>query len=633
MTALPVIVGMGGVNAAGRTSFHQGFRRIVIDKLNAQARQETFVGLATMMNLLTFTDGKLVDAQGDAIARADVEKTFGEQILAGTLIRKIEKNHFDPDATQWQQKMTMQASEQGICFETRVRDLPSPLPATWKITELEEKRVRVEIAGEVEIMHDSVRDNPIKAAGQFPTGFEPAKLYNSRYQPRGLQATIFGAADAIHSTGYSWKDIANKVSPDEVGTYSASVFGQVQAEGHGGMMQNRMRGERVSTKNLALGLNTMSTDFINAYVTGSVGSTFTSTGACATFLYNLKAAVQDIQSGRVRLAIVGSNDCAVTPEVIEGFGNMSALANEEGLKKLDGITEGQANHRKTSRPFGDNCGFTIGEAAQFIIIMDDALAVELGCKVLGSVADVYTNADGIKKSITAPGPGNYITMAKSVALAANVVGSESVQQRSFILAHGSSTPQNRVTESLIYHRLAETFDINDWPVAAPKAFVGHTIGPASGDQVAMALGIFSHNIMPGITTIDKVADDVYDERLNIATDHWQCQEMDVAFINSKGFGGNNATATLFSPNVTLSMMEKRHGSEAMASYQDKLVTVEAAQAIYKEKADNAQFELIYQFGDGVLSDEDLDISANSISMTGFAQAIDLPKSNPFADMV
>ncbi|MFT6208974.1 MAG: acetoacetyl-[acyl-carrier protein] synthase, partial [Colwellia sp.] len=49
MTALPIIVGMGGVNAAGRTSFHQGFRRIVIDKLTAEARQETFVGLATLM--------------------------------------------------------------------------------------------------------------------------------------------------------------------------------------------------------------------------------------------------------------------------------------------------------------------------------------------------------------------------------------------------------------------------------------------------------------------------------------------------------------------------------------------------------------------------------------------------------
>jgi len=632
MTALPIIVGLGGINAAGRSSFHQGFRRIVIDKLNAEARQETFIGLATLMNILSFEDGKLVDVDGNTVEKSAVESQFGQQILDGTLIRKIEKNHFDPDATPWQQKMTMQHVENAICFETRAKDLPSPLPRTWQVTELENKRVKVVIEGDVEVKHDSVRDNPIKAAGQFPTGFEPASLYNSRYQPRGLQATIFGAADAIHSTGYSWSEIASKVRPDQVGTYSASVFGQVQTEGHGGMMQNRMRGERVSTKNLALGLNTMSTDFINAYVTGSVGSTFTSTGACATFLYNLKAAVQDIQSGRVRVAIVGSNDCAITPEVIEGFGNMSALANEEGLKKLDGVTEGQANHRKTSRPFGENCGFTIGEAAQFIVLMDDALTVELGCKVLGSVADVFTNADGIKKSITAPGPGNYITMAKSVALATNILGAESVQKRSFILAHGSSTPQNRITESLIYDRIAQSFDINDWPVAAPKAFVGHTIGPASGDQIAMALGVFSHNIMPGITTIDKVADDVYSDRLNIATQHWDCQAMDVAFINSKGFGGNNATATLFSPEVTLTMLEKRHGSE-MTSYQDKLVSVEQAQQVYKDKADNAQFELIYKFGDGVLTDDDIEITSKNITMTGFANPIEFPSENPFADMV
>ncbi len=631
MTALPIIVGMGGVNAAGRTSFHQGFRRIVIDKLNAEARQETFVGLATLMNLLTSQDGQLIDAEGNVVEKSAVEQRFGPEILAGTLIRKIEHDHFDPDATPWQQKLTMDVGDQGISFETRARDLPSPLPRTWKITELAEKRVRVDIAGEIEVSHGSTRDNPIKAAGQFPTGFKPASLYNSRYQPRGLQATIFGAADAIHSTGYSWNEIADKVNPDEIGTYSASVFGQTQVEGVGGMMQSRLKGERVSTKNLALGLNTMSTDFINAYVTGNVGTTFTSTGACATFLYNLKAAVQDIQAGRIRLAIVGSNDCAITPEVVEGFGNMSALANEEGLKKIDGT--GVADHRRTSRPFGENCGFTIGEAAQFIILVDDALAIELGANVLGSVADVYTNADGIKKSITAPGPGNYITMAKSVALAKSIVGAEAVQQRSFILAHGSSTPQNRVTESLIYDRVANSFDITDWPVAAPKAFVGHTIGPASGDQVAMALGIFAHNIMPGITTIDKVADDVHDERLNIATEHWHCQAMDVAFINSKGFGGNNATATLFSPAVTLAMMEKRHGSDGMANYRDKNALVEQARAKYQAQADNGEFQIIYRFGDGTLMDDDVSLTDENITVTGFANKIVLPTVNPFNDMV
>lgn len=633
MTSLPVIVGMGGINAAGRTSFHQGFRRIVIDKLNEEARQETFVGLATLMNLVSFQDGQYVDQQGNIIAAADIEEKLGEQILAGTLIRKIEAEHFDPDATQWQQKMTVSSGENAIVFQVKKRDLPEPLPRAWQLTELDDKTVQVTIEGELDVKHDSTRDNPIKAAGQFPTGFNPAVLYNSRYQPRGLQATIFGAADAIHSTGYSWQQLSEHISPDEIGTYSASVFGQTQAEGFGGMMQNRLKGERVSTKNLALGLNTMPTDFVNAYVTGSVGTTFTSTGACATFLYNLKAAVNDIQSGRIRLAIVGSNDCALTPEVIEGFGNMSALANEEGLKKLDGITEGSADHRRTSRPFGENCGFTIGEAAQFLVIMDDALAVQLGTKVMGSIADVYTNADGIKKSITAPGPGNYITMAKSVALAASIVGEEAVQNRSFILAHGSSTPQNRVTESLIYHRIAESFNIKGWPVAAPKAYLGHTIGPASGDQVAWALGVFEYNIMPGITTIDKVADDVYSDNLNIATDHWHCHEMDVAFINSKGFGGNNATATLLSPNVTLSMMEKRHGGSAMATYNDKLASVEEAQAIYQKKADNAQFELIYRFGDGVLTDEDIELTSASISMKGLANPIELPTNNPFDDMV
>ncbi|WDE04601.1 beta-ketoacyl synthase [Thalassomonas viridans] len=631
MTALPLIVGMGGINAAGRTSFHQGFRRIVIDKLNARARQETFVGLATLMNLVSYRDGQLVDQDGKAVAPADIENVFGEQILNGTLIRKIESNHFDPDATPWHQKMTLTPGEQGISFETRKRDLPVPLPSSWQLTELDDGRVKVDIPDNLDIKHHSVRDNPIKAAGQFPTGFQPENLYNSRYQPRGLQATIFGASDAIHSTGIAWEDILEKIGADQVGVYSASVMGQVQNEGLGGMMNNRLRGDRVSTKNLALGLNTMSTDFINAYVTGNVGTTFTASGACATFLYNMRAAVQDMQAGRIRVAIVGSAEAALTPEVVEGFGNMSALANEEGLKRLDGTDT--VDHRRTSRPFGENCGFTIGEGAQFAVLMDDQLALEMGAQVMGAVADVFVNADGFKKSITAPGPGNYITMAKSVALAKSILGGEALEQRSFILAHGSSTPQNRVTESLIYDRIADSFNISNWPVAAPKAYVGHTIGPASGDQLAMALGVFAHNIMPGVTTIDKVADDVYDERLNIATEHWICPDMDVAFINSKGFGGNNATATVFSPKVSLAMMEKRYGKEAFAGYQEKLQQVLQAQARYQQDADNGMFGLIYKFGQGQIDENDIKISEQSISVPGFKHDIDLPATNPFEDMV
>ena len=51
MSRLPVIVGFGGYNAAGRSSFHHGFRRTVIESLPAAERQETLAGLAVLMNL------------------------------------------------------------------------------------------------------------------------------------------------------------------------------------------------------------------------------------------------------------------------------------------------------------------------------------------------------------------------------------------------------------------------------------------------------------------------------------------------------------------------------------------------------------------------------------------------------
>ncbi|ESP91006.1 beta-ketoacyl synthase [Pseudoalteromonas luteoviolacea] len=631
MTALPIIVGMGGINAAGRTSFHQAYRRIVLDKLDNDARADTFLGLATLMNLVSVEGDSLVTHNGDVISKSEVEAKVGEQVIAGTLIRRIEKNHFDVDATHWQQKLTITANtEQGIRFTCRKKDLPTPVPSSWLVEEVDAKTVNVHVPEQLEVKHDSFRDNPIKAAGQLPTGFEPAKMYNSRYQPRGLQATIFAATDAIKSTGLDWDSVMSRVKPDEIGTYSASVAGQMDNEGLGGLVRSRLKGERVSTKQLALGLNTMSTDFINAYVTGSVGTTFSTAGACATFLYNLRAAVNDIQTGRTRVAVVASVECALTPEVIEGFGNMGALANEEGLKKLDN-TE-QVDHRRTSRPFGENCGFTIGEGAQVAILMDDKLALELGAEVMGSVVDVFVNADGVKKSITAPGPGNYITMAKSVALAQEIAGEESLKERSFILAHGSSTPQNRVTESAIYHKVAEAFSINGWKLAAPKAYVGHTIAPASGDQLAMALGVFSHNIMPGITTIDKVADDVHDEHLDIRNYHYDCGDMDIAFINSKGFGGNNATATVFSPKVTHSLLAKRHGEDAINVYQQKLAQTSENQQAYKEAADLGKYELIYRFGNGMVDESQLTLDQNELRIPGFEEAIKLTGNNQYADI-
>ena len=85
---------------------------------------------------------------------------------------------------------------------------------------------------------------------------------------------------------------------------------------------------------------------------------------------------------------------------------------------------------------------------------------------------------------TVPTAGNYITLAKTVAAARAIVGEQGIQYRSFVQAHGSSTPQNRVTESTILNKVATAFDIEQWPVTAVKSYVGHSLGTASGELSA-----------------------------------------------------------------------------------------------------------------------------------------------------
>lgn len=638
MSSLPVIVGFGGFNAAGRSSFHHAYKRMVIESLPANEREETLLGLATMMKLVRFENGRFIDnaieSNQQALTPEEVVERFSEQILNSTLIRTIEKSHFDVNAVHWQKNVTMHSAEKaGICFELTRKQLPEPIPSNWQLTDIDKNRVSVEIIGEVDFKIDSYRECPVKVAGQLPSGFNPEDHYNARFHPRALQMAIMGASDAIRSLGMEWNTIADAVKPDEIGVYASNAMSQLDENGFGGMLQSRLKGGRVSTKQCPLGLNTMPADFVNAYVLGNVGHTSAIVGACASFLYNLSAAIEDIKSGKRRVAVVGNAEAPILPEVIDGYATMGALASEDNLKRLD--KSDTVDHRRASRPFGENCGFTIAESTQYVVLMDDALALELGADIHGAVSDVFINADGYKKSISAPGPGNYITMAKAVAAARAIVGEESVRERSFIQAHGSSTPANRTTESRIFHDVAKIFDIQNWPVTAAKAYVGHPLSPASAEQLVVSLGVFKHGFIPGIKTIDKVADDVFDERLNISiTDIDKgAGNVDVAFLNSKGFGGNNATATLLSPQVVNSMLAKRYSSEDIVAYESRREQVREKASAYDLSASQGNFDTIYHFGQDLIKEDEIQMTEQEIRIAGFANPIDLRMKNPFEDMI
>jgi len=632
MSHLPVIVGFGGFSAAGRSSGHHAYRRMVIESLSLQDRQETLAGLAVMMGLVKYENDAYVSLDGRVLNLAQIESEYGVAVLDGTLIRRIEKTYFDVDAAHWQKNAVLGATGSPLVFEMRRRDLPEPVPEDWQIADLGEDRVQINVASGLEVKFDSYRELPVKSAGQLPRGFNPGALYNSHYHPRALQLAVIGASDAVQSVGIEWQVVADAVRPDQIGVYASNVMSQMDGDGFGGLLQARLKGGRVSTKQCPLGLNTMPADFVNAYILGSVGHTAALTGACASFLYNLRAAVEDIIAGKCRVAVVGCAEAPILPEIIDGYATMGALASEDKLKKLDNSE--QTDPRRTSRPFGENAGFTMAEASQYIVLMDDALALELGANIHGAVSDVFINADGFKKSISAPGPGNYITMAKAVAAARALLGDEAVRKRSMIQAHGSSTPQNRVTESQIFDQVAQVFGITDWPVSAVKAYVGHSLSAASGEQLIASLGVFKYGVIPGIKTIDKVADDVFADRLNISIEdvNRKGSPVDIAFLNSKGFGGNNATANVLAPHVVEAMLLRRYGEKKVAAYKDRRQSVAAKAASYDQQALRGNFDTIYHFGKNLIDESLISINQSRVALPGFAQSIDLELPNRFVDM-
>jgi acetoacetyl-[acyl-carrier protein] synthase len=292
------------------------------------------------------------------------------------------------------------------------------------------------------------------------------------------------------------------------------------------------------------------------------------------------------------------------------------------------------DHRRACRPFGNNIGFTLAESAQFIVLFDDALALELGATIHGSVNEVCINADGFKKSIASPGVGNYLSMARATAATKAVIGEDALRKRTFVQAHGTSTPQNRVTESAIFSDIAKHFGIEHWPVTAMKSYLGHSIASAGADQLVMTLGVWKYGYIPGILTTQQIADDVTTANLDFLLAHKQVgiDGMDAALLNSKGFGGNNATASILSPHVTRRMLERKHGKEALSAWRKRNEKVAETAAAYEARTNRELVAPVYNYDHDVRDgSRDLTYAGNSLTLRGYA-AIDLDVPNPYPDM-
>ena len=572
---LALITGFGGINSAGRSSSHISYKNLIFDTLTLKDQLEVLQDLAVMEGIIEPIGRSWETTSGDSIDLKSYLIENQKNIRSETMVRKIDREIYDTDG----------------------------------------------------IITDDIQAS---AGGQLPSGFDPSSLYAARQHPKALQMTVFGMGDALGQLGIDWDVIQSKIGPDEVAVFSGAAIGQMDKFGFSGLMQSRLKGSRASSKNLALGLVEMSADFINAYILGSVGRTGHCVGACATFLYNLQLGKEAIESGSARFVVVGGSEAPITPEIVDGFYAMSALSDDKRMLELQALQnesiENGPNQVKACRPFGNNIGMVLGESAQFTVLMDDALAIELGANIYGSVPSVFSHADGYKSSISGPGIGNYITMAKCASSASKILGAASLKSRTFVHAHGTGTPANRTTESHILNEVAKTHGIKSWPVSAIKSYLGHSMAPASGDQLITSLGTWDKGVIPGIHSTDQIADDVYNSNLDILMEHKieDPSYFEAAFLNAKGFGGNNASALILSPDKTKMILEEKFSHSKMKSYHAKLVATKKETEKHNRSCLKGRYNVTYKFNENVLQGEtDVEIKKDSIRLKGFSQPIKL----------
>ena len=106
-----------------------------------------------------------------------------------------------------------------------------------------------------------------------------------------------------------------------------------------------------------------------------------------------------------------------------------------------------------------------------------------------------------------------------------------------------------------------------------------------------------------------------------------------ALINSKGFGGNNATGLFLSPDFSRRMLERRWGKSAFTDYQRRNEAVRESRRAYDEAMLQQTMPSIYRFGEGVLEGDDLTITRESVRLPGFEMPVSLDVENPYGDML
>jgi 3-oxoacyl-[acyl-carrier-protein] synthase II len=253
------------------------------------------------------------------------------------------------------------------------------------------------------------------------------------------------------------------------------------------------------------------------------GPVITQSAACATSVIAFLDGLRLIQRGEVDVILAGGTEAPLIPVGFAALGNMGALS-----KRND-------DPEHASRPFDrERDGFLYGEGGGVVVLESAEHALKRGATIHAEVVGAALTADAFH--ISAPEPTGR-GQAKAMTKALNDAGI-APDEIDYIVAHGTSTPLNDVTETRAI-KLAFGGHAKKVPISSPKSMVGHLLGGAGVVSALAAIGAIREGCIPptiNYETPDPECDLDYVPNVARAT------RVETAMINGFGFGGQNAVA-------------------------------------------------------------------------------------------
>ena len=104
------------------------------------------------------------------------------------------------------------------------------------------------------------------------------------------------------------------------------------------------------------------------------------------------------------------------------------------------------------------------------------------------------------------------------------------------------------------------------------------------------------------------------DRLSFLLDNTPTNQCAYSLVNSKGFGGNNATAAVMSPAVSHSLLKGLHGGRALDAWQARFETTQHRRQDIEESRLSGDWQPLYRYNDGVLDDRNIEVEVGKLKL-------------------